>query len=81
MRSKRIHCDQCGNKFNKEATFHTHMKNIHGKEASQSKGNNQKQQYTNSNQLNLTFQERTRTLRSYKKLDSAQGSQQLKRIQ
>ena len=69
LRSKRIHCDQCGNKFNKQATFETHMKNVHGKESSQGKGNIQIN--INSNQSNLTFHERTRTLRSYKILDSA----------
>ena len=65
-KSKRIHCDQCDKKFNKESTFQTHMKNIHGKEVSQSQNNQ-----NNLNQVKLTFHGRTRTLRSHKDSASA----------
>ena len=66
-KSKRIHCNKCDKKFNKEATFRTHMKNIHQELNESGYNNNNKEA-----QSNMTFHENTRKLRSYKKSDSAQ---------
>ena len=64
--SRRINCENCDKKFNKESTFKTHMKNVHGKDI-----NNESIESNNQTQVMLTFHERTRTLRSYKKQSSA----------
>ena len=57
-------------RFNKEQTFETHMKNIHG---------NTKTKQLKLNET-MTFQSNTRNLRSYKNNDSAHGPQQSNRI-
>ena len=67
--TKRIQCNSCEKKFNKESTFKNHMKNIHREEASSQNSN------TNSklNQQKVTLPKNERILRSYKKISSAKG--------
>ena len=60
--SKRIQCNKCEKKFNKESTFKNHMKTIHREEISTSQ---------NSNQSKMTLPTNERRLRSYKKISSA----------
>ena len=71
--SKRIYCNKCDKKFNKESTYKAHMKKAHNEN-----GNNEDSSQENSitkiqniNNINLTFQETFRTLRSNKNVDSA----------
>ena len=65
-KSKRLHCNKCEKKFNKEATYKIHMTKIHQETV-------MALQTENKIQSELTFQDKTRTLRSYKKKSSAQG--------
>ena len=50
-KSKRIHCDKCIKKFNKESTYKSHMKNTHGVPAEESQ-KNRENEYTTKN---MTF--------------------------
>ena len=85
--SKRIHCNQCDKKFNKDSTFEAHMKKDHKgvfdtfpKENENIIQGKSKANIPNRYKENLTSQETTRTLRSMKSVDSALDLQQLKRI-
>ena len=60
IKSKRIHCDECQMRFNKDQTFKAHMKKVHG-----GKPVNQLN-LQESNNIHMTFQKNNRNLRSYK---------------
>ena len=88
-KSKRIQCEYCEKKFNKQATFKIHMKSVHENQVSSQKEinlsqNNEINETNNSrnsrfnsklskSQSKLTFQDNSRILRSYKKPSSAQN--------
>ena len=78
LKSKRINCDKCQMRFNKEQTFQAHMKKVHGDKTTKQLNLQKGQELINRE---MTFPKNTRNLRSYKILDSAPGPQQLKRIQ
>ena len=61
--SKRIHCDKCERKFNKEATYKVHMENNHGEITNE---------MNKQTQVSVTFLTEKRNLRSVKKPSSAQ---------
>ena len=67
INSKRIHCKKCDSKFNKEKTYNSHMKNVHKETNIENSSSKHSVNYTK-----LTFQEKSRTLRSHKSKDSAQ---------
>ena len=69
--SKRIQCNSCEKKFNKESTFKNHMKNIHKEEASSQTSSQNSS--SNLNQRKVTLPQNERILRSYKKISSAKG--------
>ena len=57
--SKRIQCNNCEKRFNKDSTYKKHMRTVHSEEASANQ---------HSNQVEVTLPNNDRTLRSYKKL-------------
>ena len=71
--SKRIHCNKCDKKFNKESTYEAHMRKAHNEsnESSSQRNSNSQMNIENKIMPKLTFQKSTRTLRSNKTVDSA----------